>query len=73
MAEGRKAQLLREIRGFVKRNGYAPTVRDLAEALGVGHSTIQAGLRELVEDGMVRKAPGVARGIVVKGERDRLG
>lgn len=69
MAETRKAELLREIRAFVKRNGYAPTVRDLAEMLGVGHSTIQAGLRELIDDGMVRKAPGVARGIVVKDPR----
>ena len=69
MAETRKAALLREIRAFVKRNGYAPTVRDLAEAMSVGHSTVQAGLRELINDGDVRKAPGVARGIVVKDRR----
>ena len=39
-----KAELLKEIRSFVKAKGYAPTVRELAESLGVGHSTVQLSL-----------------------------
>lgn len=64
----RREEVLKAIRGFVKSHGYAPTVRDLADMLGVGHSTIQKALTDLVNDGKIQRAGGVSRGLVVKGE-----
>jgi len=64
-----KAELLKEIRSFVKAKGYAPTVRELAESLGVGHSSVQKALVDLIEDGKINKTPGIARGISVKEAR----
>ena len=64
----RKEEVLHAIRGFVKSNGYAPTVRDLADMLGVGHSTIQRTLKDLVDDGRIHRANGVSRGLVLKEE-----
>lgn len=62
------SDLLYAIRAFVRINGYAPTIRELAEELGVGHSTVAKGLRELIEHDKIRRAAGVARGIVVREE-----
>jgi DNA-binding GntR family transcriptional regulator len=64
----RREEVLHAIRGFVKANGYSPTIRDLAAILGVGHSTIQRALEDLVNDGKIQRANGVSRGMVVKGE-----
>jgi SOS-response transcriptional repressor LexA len=60
-------EVLDAIRAFVKRTGYAPTVRDLATELGRGHSTIQKAIVELANGGKITRTPGVARGITVKG------
>jgi hypothetical protein len=60
-------EVLDAIRAFVKRTGYAPTVRDLATELGRGHSTIQKAMLELAKDGKITRTPGVARGIIVNG------
>lgn len=60
-------EVLDAIRGFVKRTGYAPTVRDLAKELGCGHSTIQKAIVQLANGGKITRTPGVARGITVKG------
>lgn len=64
----RREEVLNAIRSFVKTHGYAPTVRDLADILGVGHSTIQRALTDLVNDGKIQRAGGVSRGLVVKEE-----
>lgn len=60
-------EVLTEIRAFVKANGYAPTVRDLAARFECGHSTVQRALLELMSAGEINRTPGVARGISVKG------
>lgn len=60
-------EVLDAIRAFVKRTGYAPTVRDLATELGRGHSTIQKAIVELANTGKITRTPGVARGITVNG------
>jgi Mn-dependent DtxR family transcriptional regulator len=61
-------ELLYAIRSFVRIHGYAPTVRELAEELGVGHSTVAKGLNELINFDKIRRDAGVARGIVVREE-----
>jgi len=60
--------LLDAIRAFVQIHGYAPTVRELAEELEVGHSTVTKGLNELINFDKIRRDAGVARGIVVREE-----
>jgi len=62
----RRDEMLKAIRSFVKANGYPPTVRELAAILGVGHSTAQRSLLELIEDGSVERTAGAARGLRVK-------
>jgi SOS-response transcriptional repressor LexA len=67
MEKVERKKVLDSIRLFVKREGYAPTVRELAADLGCGHSTVQEALLDLARGGEIRRAPGVARGIVVRG------
>lgn len=62
-----RAELLNAIRSFVREQGYAPTIRELSEILGVGHGTVQRALADLISEGRITKTPGIARGISVKG------
>ena len=65
-----RSVVVKEIRAFTRREGYAPTIRELAGALDCGHSTIQAALLALANEGKIKRTPGVARGIaLVGGER----
>lgn len=57
--------VLAAIRSYVGEYGFSPTVRDLAESLGCGHSTIQRAIGDLEARGRISKTAGVARGIVV--------
>jgi DNA-binding transcriptional regulator YhcF (GntR family) len=57
--------VLDAIRSYRSENGFAPTVRDLAELLGCGHSTIQRAIVDLEARGRISKTAGVARSIVV--------
>lgn len=66
MSEETNARVVHAIKQFVKAHGFAPTVRELAEMLGGGHSSVQKALLELAEGGKIKKTNGVARGIVLK-------
>ena len=59
-------EILKAIRSHVAEKGYAPSVRELAAMLGVGHSTVQAGIVELIKEGEITRTTGVARGLRVK-------
>lgn len=48
-----------------RRHGRMPTVRELADALGVNISAAYAALRRLEERGWIATEPGVIRGIAV--------
>ena len=61
-----REEILKAIRSHVSEKGYAPSVRELASILGVGHSTVQAGIVELVKNGALTRTTGVARGLRVK-------
>lgn len=69
MSDDRNARVIFAIREFVKRYGYAPTVRELAAMLDLGHSSVQAALMDLANDGKIRKTNGVARGVTLKEAR----
>lgn len=54
------------IREFMAENGYAPSVRELQERLGLqSTSTVAYWLERLEADGRIRRATGKARAIVV--------
>jgi len=67
-------EVLDYVVSFVGEHGYAPTVREIGRAFAV-HSTsvIASILDQLHDQGVIRRAPGVARGIEVVGHSARRG
>ena len=61
----RRDEVLHVIRSHVAENGYPPTVREIAAALGVGHSTAQRAILELIAEGNIERQGGAARGLKV--------
>jgi repressor LexA len=43
----RQKQLYDFIDGFVRENGYAPSIKDIAEGVGIGNSTAAAHLNAM--------------------------
>ena len=64
---GKDDQLISTIRHFVRDNGYAPTVRELAEMMGVSVTTAQNSLKDLAEKGKIIKRERTARGYRLRG------
>lgn len=60
---GRQAQVLREIRIYIDRYGFPPTLRGLGQAMGMTHQTIKAHLMLLQKKGLVHITERSARGI----------
>lgn len=56
---------LREIRDFIARKGYPPTIQELAEILGITHASTHAQVSQLVRKGYLRREPRKARGLAV--------
>jgi SOS-response transcriptional repressor LexA len=60
-------ELISVIRSFVKEHGYAPTVREIAELMEIGHGTAQRLLQSLADSGKIEKRDRVARGYRIRG------
>lgn len=60
-----QARTLRAICGILDLRGLPPTVKELAEALGISHASAHEQIAQLVRKGYLRKEAGKARGIVV--------
>jgi SOS-response transcriptional repressor LexA len=60
-------ELISVIRSFVKEHGYAPTVREIAELMDIGHGTDQRLLQSLADSGKIEKRDRVARGYRIRG------
>lgn len=60
-------ELIAVIRSFVKEHGYAPTVREIAELMDIGHGTAQRLLQSLADSGKIEKRDRVARGYRIRG------
>ena len=60
-------ELISVIRAFVKEHGYAPTVREIAELMDIGHGTAQRLLQDLADSGKIDKRERVARGYRIRG------
>lgn len=64
---GKEEMLIMAIRSFVAEHGFAPTVREISEILGVGHGTAQRALEDLARKGRIEKKERVARGYRLRG------
>lgn len=57
----RQEQLCEALDRLTRKQGYSPSIAELATELGVGHSRCHSLLRALLLKGAVACAPGVAR------------
>jgi repressor LexA len=58
-----QSRVLTLIAGWLRHQGYPPTVRELAQHLGVAIGTVQAHLRALERKGALTRRPFQARGL----------
>lgn len=63
----RQAQLLAEIKRYMKDNGMSPRIADLAEKMGASKVTIFEHLGELERKGHIRRNKHQSRGIELVG------
>lgn len=60
----RQKQILEYLRQYIQRNGFSPTLQQLAEALGVRSlATVHEHLGALAKKGLIRRYEGAVRGI----------
>src|SRR3989344_3551834 len=60
----RERQVLEFISQYTQRNGYAPTLREIGDALGMSSvATVHEHLDHLRKKGFIKKLDGAARGI----------
>ena len=66
--EKRRQVMLAAIAGFWRRNGYGPSVRDLARVIGTeSTATVHYWLVALEAEGVITRVPGVSRSVRVVG------
>lgn len=62
----RQRQIVEFISQFIQKNGYSPTLSEIAEAIGVSSlATVHEHLQALEKKGIIRKFEGAIRGIEV--------
>ena len=66
-------RVLDAIQGRLRRQGYPPTTRELAQHLGVAIGTVQAHPRALERKGALKRRPFQARGLYLTAPEDGLG
>ena len=65
-ATERQAEVVEAIDSYAEQNGYPPTVKELAELLGISTTSAHERIAHLVQKGYLAKVPGKARSLVVK-------
>lgn len=64
--EARRKAILRFLRSYVAKNGYAPTIQEIADAVDlVSPNATRNHLQRLVDDGYIRMQPRIARAIIL--------
>ncbi|HUV71949.1 MAG TPA: transcriptional repressor LexA [Clostridia bacterium] len=62
----RQKQILDFISQFIQKNGYSPTLQQIADALGVSSlATVHEHLNTMVKKGVIKKYQGAVRGIEI--------
>lgn len=70
----RERQLLDFITQFIQRYGYAPTLKEIGDAMGMGSpATVHEHIDRLREKGFIKKLDGTARGLEVVRNQYRAG
>jgi SOS-response transcriptional repressor LexA len=64
-AHERMAQMLEFILRHVEERGFAPTIRGMAQGIGVSATRAAQLVDKLVAEGIVRHVPGMARTLTV--------
>jgi repressor LexA len=64
---------LKEICIFIGERGFPPTMKELADILGISHSSAHDQVSQLVRKGYMNREPKKARGLVITDKaRDQL-
>jgi repressor LexA len=58
-----QAETLAFIADYRKKNGYSPTVAEMAKAAGVNGNAISDRITAMIRKGAITKTPGIARSI----------
>jgi repressor LexA len=62
----KQAIVFKEIKGFIKLNGYSPTCKELADLIGYpAVNSIYEHLAFIEKKGYIKRTPKIARSIVV--------
>lgn len=73
-SSGRDAEILEYISDCIRRNGYAPSVRDIQSALGIkSTSTVHASLNRLESAGLIQKEQGKSRTLRLEDKKIKTG
>jgi len=66
----RQRQIVDFVRQFIQRNGYSPTLQEIADSLGVSSlATVHEHLQALVKKKVIRKFEGAVRGLEIIDEK----
>ncbi len=66
----RQKQILDFISQYIQKNGFSPTLRQIANALGVKSlATVHEHLQSMIEKGVIKKFKGTVRGIEIVDKR----
>ncbi|MDR1013983.1 MAG: transcriptional repressor LexA [Coriobacteriales bacterium] len=68
----RQQDILDFLEGFIAKNGYPPSVREIGEAVGLSSSsTVHSHLNTLENKGFIRRDPSSARALTITGQGGR--
>ena len=66
----RQRQIVDFIKQFIQRNGYSPTLQEIADAIGVSSlATVHEHLQALVKKKVIKKFEGAVRGLEILDEK----
>ncbi len=66
----RQRELLEFLKQFIHKNGYSPTLQEIAEAMNLSSlATVHEHLQSLVKKGIIKRYEGVVRGIEILDEK----
>ena len=66
----RQRRTLTEVRDYIVQHRFPPTVKELADVLGISTASVHAQINQLVRKGFLNREPRKARGLVVAREPD---
>lgn len=67
-----RERIYKFLQEFIKTNGYSPSYREVAEAVGISGSCAERHLKRLVDDGLIEIEPYIQRSIRIKNPNNVL-